>query len=242
MPKVTLRNLITDVPGLTVGNAGRRNLLSGVTVVLPDQRAAAAVSVMGGAPGPRDRPARSVLHARRVGGSCWRAAAKRSMTRAASWMAHAASRGFRSSAIVPIVPAILFDLLSSGDRTGARRRFAFLAITPSTGLADFAGRAGAGLGCTAGQLKGGLGGASARRPKAGRWGHSSRSLPSSVLLPGTAFWAAPFERDGGFGAARPLPLPDPLNSCGKAGVPPIPRSRWWRRRRVGQGRAGAPWR
>ena len=48
------RNLITDVPGLTVGNAQDAAIASGVTVVLFDAPAVAAVDVRGGGPGTRE--------------------------------------------------------------------------------------------------------------------------------------------------------------------------------------------
>ena len=47
-------NLITDVDGLRVGNAHDVRVRSGVTVVLPDAPAIAAVDVRGGAPGTRE--------------------------------------------------------------------------------------------------------------------------------------------------------------------------------------------
>ncbi|HEY0835716.1 MAG TPA: P1 family peptidase, partial [Azospirillum sp.] len=51
------RNLITDVPGLSVGNAEDPAARTGVTVVLPDEPAVAAVAVLGGAPGTRETDA-----------------------------------------------------------------------------------------------------------------------------------------------------------------------------------------
>ena len=48
------RNLITDVRGLRVGNASDSRIKSGVTVVLCDEPATAAVQVLGGAPGTRE--------------------------------------------------------------------------------------------------------------------------------------------------------------------------------------------
>src|SRR5271163_4672867 len=48
------RNLITDVPGIKVGNAADDALQSGVTVVLPDVPTVASVDVRGGAPGTRE--------------------------------------------------------------------------------------------------------------------------------------------------------------------------------------------
>ena len=48
------RNLITDVPGLRVGNAADARLKSGATVLLGDQPMVTGVHVMGGAPGTRE--------------------------------------------------------------------------------------------------------------------------------------------------------------------------------------------
>ena len=48
------RNLITDVAGLRVGNAGDDRIKSGVTVVVCDEPAVAGVQVLGGAPGTRE--------------------------------------------------------------------------------------------------------------------------------------------------------------------------------------------
>ena len=51
------RNLITDVPGLMVGQAQDLALRTGVTVILPDDRAVCAVDVRGGGPGTRETDA-----------------------------------------------------------------------------------------------------------------------------------------------------------------------------------------
>ena len=48
------RNLITDVTGLSVGNASDARLKSGATVLVGERPFIAAVSVMGGAPGTRE--------------------------------------------------------------------------------------------------------------------------------------------------------------------------------------------
>ena len=47
-------NLITDVPGLLVGNASDAQLKSGVTVLTGKRPFVAAVDVRGGAPGTRE--------------------------------------------------------------------------------------------------------------------------------------------------------------------------------------------
>src|SRR5436190_3713474 len=49
-----LRNLLTDVAGIAVGHAEDLELGSGVTAIVFEQPAVAAVSVLGGAPGGRD--------------------------------------------------------------------------------------------------------------------------------------------------------------------------------------------
>jgi L-aminopeptidase/D-esterase-like protein len=51
------RNLITDVPGLQVGQAQDETVRTGVTVILPDDRAVCAVDVRGGGPGTRETEA-----------------------------------------------------------------------------------------------------------------------------------------------------------------------------------------
>ena len=50
-------NLITDVGGLAVGHAHDPAVATGVTVILPDHRAVAAVAVAGGGPGTRETDA-----------------------------------------------------------------------------------------------------------------------------------------------------------------------------------------
>src|SRR5258705_6955409 len=48
------RNMITDVPGLKVGQAQDVGARTGVTVILPDARAVCACDVRGGGPGARE--------------------------------------------------------------------------------------------------------------------------------------------------------------------------------------------
>src|SRR6266852_678155 len=61
------RNLITDVDGIRIGNAEDNKVWTGVTVILPDAPALAAVDVRGGAPGTRETDA---LDLRGRAGSC----------------------------------------------------------------------------------------------------------------------------------------------------------------------------
>jgi L-aminopeptidase/D-esterase-like protein len=162
------RNLITDVPGILVGQAEDRVAITGTTVVLAEAPAIAAVDVRGGAPGSRetellgattlvDRVDAIVLS----GGSAFGLDAAAGVM---DWLA-AQGRGFAvGEARVPIVPgAILFDLNFPGRRhwTGAppHRRLGEEAAARA-GETFALGNAGAGLGAKAGRLKGGIGSAS----------------------------------------------------------------------------------
>jgi len=54
MPNQMKRNLITDVPGIQVGQAHDEKVRTGISVILPDQPAICAVDVRGGGPGSRE--------------------------------------------------------------------------------------------------------------------------------------------------------------------------------------------
>ena len=54
MAKPGARNTITDVPGIKVGQAEDASVRSGVSVIVPDAPAIAAVAVSGGGPGTRE--------------------------------------------------------------------------------------------------------------------------------------------------------------------------------------------
>ena len=173
------RNLITDVPGLKVGNAHDPDLRSGVTVLSGTQPFVAGVHIMGGAPGTRetdalapDRLVQEVDALVLSGGSAFGLDAASGVMEAL----RRDGRGFQVGASrVPIVPAaILFDLNNGGAKDwdqnpyGALGAEAFAAMTD-----DFAlGSAGAGFGATAGSLRGGLGSASTILPS----GHTVGAL------------------------------------------------------------------
>lgn len=162
------RNLITDVAGIAVGNAEDHAVRSGVTVVLSERPAMAAVDIRGGAPATRGAsalaPGGIVDAADAValsGGSAFGLDAAGGVM---SWLA-TRGRGFPvGPARVPIVAgAILFDLLNGGDKAwGAEPPYRRLGAEAAADAAsEFAlGNAGAGLGAKAGALKGGLGSAS----------------------------------------------------------------------------------
>ena len=209
MPKPTSRNLITDVQGLTVGNADDQDLRSGVTVLLCDEASTAAVDVRGGGTGTREvmslHPEGTVqqVHALCLsGGSAFGLDAA---TGVQSFLREH-DRGFPiGDARIPIVPqAILFDLLNGGDKNWGRRPpyqdLAYKACE-SASLDFDLGTAGAGYGATTCNFKGGLGSASARIDGGVTVGALAavNAVGSVTIGNGPHFWAAPFESGKEFG-------------------------------------------
>jgi L-aminopeptidase/D-esterase-like protein len=208
-------NLITDVPGLRVGNADDPTLRSGVTVLTADRPFTAAVHVMGGSPGTRETdllaPDRMVQDIDAIflsGGSAF------GLDAGTGVMAglRAQGRGFAVGPVrVPIVPgAIVFDLLNGGDKNWADSpypmlgRRAFDAASP-----DFAlGTAGAGFGAMTGTLKGGLGSASGLLPSGLTVGALVvvNALGKATVGETPHFWAAPWEEGTEFGGLGPAPM------------------------------------
>jgi L-aminopeptidase/D-esterase-like protein len=238
------RNLITDVPGILVGNAEDHAVRSSVTVVLPEAAAVCAVDVRGGAPGTRETDALDpgglieVVDAVVLsGGSAYGLDAAGGVM---AWLA-ARGQGFRvGDASIPIVPAaILFDLHNGSDKAWddlppyrelGRRACAAAAR-------EFAlGNAGAGLGATAGKLKGGLGSASFVRERGDGEPLTVGALAAvnalgAVTMPdSTVFWAWPFEQAGEFGARSPSEVPSryPSRSSSSPGSAPTPPWSWSR--------------
>ena len=155
------RNLITDVPGLRVGNAQDDALKSGTTVLLADDPFTASVHVMGGAPGTRETdllaPDKSVAAVDALvlsGGSAYGLDACSGVVDGL----RAAGRGFRlGDATIPLVPgAILFDLLNGGDKTWAENPYRALGRAAYDAAAeDFTlGTIGAGTGAPEGLVVG----------------------------------------------------------------------------------------
>ena len=224
------RNLITDVAGLSVGNAADAALKSGATVVLGDQPMVAGVHIMGGAPGTRetdllapDKMVQAVDALVLAGGSAFGLAAAQGVADGL----HKAGRGFAvGPARVPIVPgAILFDLLNGGDKAWAENPYAGLGQAAlSACTRDFAlGTEGAGAGATVVRLKGGLVSASVVLASGITVGAlvAVNAVGSVTVGEGPEFWAAPFEMGDEFGAIGPAqhtpPLfPPPLKHLGEA--------------------------
>jgi L-aminopeptidase/D-esterase-like protein len=212
------RNLITDVPGLKVGQAEDARVRSGVTVILPDTAAVCACDVRGGGPGTRETDALAPENLVDVvdavvlsGGSVYGLAAADGV---AAWLG-AQGRGYgpaRAPGVPPspIVPsAILYDLANGGHKGwGLEPPYRVLGMTAVQAAgADFAlGTAGAGFGAVAGTLKGGTGSASIVTED----GYTVGALAcvnsfGAATAPGSrAFWAAPYEigdEFGGLGSA-----------------------------------------
>lgn len=210
-------NLLTDVPGLAVGHAVDARARSGVTVIIPDGRAACSVDVRGGGSGTREtdllRPEAAMPAVDALclsGGSAFGLDAASGVTH---WLA-ARGRGFEVRGhLVPVVPAaILFDLANGGDKAWGDeppyRRLGRLACDNAAAGAFALGNAGAGLGAMAGRLKGGLGSVSWQEPDGLIVAAMVAANPvGSVLTPGNrTFWAAAWEQGDEFGALPPAPL------------------------------------
>jgi L-aminopeptidase/D-esterase-like protein len=207
------RNLITDVPGLKVGQAHDAAARTGVTVILPDDRAVCAVDVRGGGPGTRETDAlapENLVDAVDAvvlsGGSVYGLAAGDGVV---GWLG-ARGRGYglvgrAGVPVSPVVPgAILYDLANGGDRAWGEdppyRRLGREAIAAAD-LDVALGTAGAGYGAMAGALKGGTGSASIVAADGIVVGAlvCVNSYGSVIAPGGRTFWAAPYELDGEFG-------------------------------------------
>ena len=218
MPRTGPRNLITDVAGLSVGNAGDARLKSGVTAVICDKPTAAGVQVLGGAPGTREtdllEPHNMVEGVNAIvlsGGSAF------GLDAASGVQASLREKGVGFDAfghIVPIVPAaILFDLVNGGDKEWGRyspyRELGYQAARAADAVFQL-GSIGAGTGATTAGLKGGLGSASTVLESGITVGAiaAANGVGSVTVGAGRHFWAAPHEigeEFGGLGFPHPLP-------------------------------------
>jgi len=216
------RNLITDVAGVLVGHADDARLASGVTAIIFEEPAVAAVDVRGGAPATREtdllEPHRT---AERIDAVVLSGGSAIGLDAGAGVQALLRERG-RGFAIgdirVPLVcGASMFDLLNGGDKNWGRfppyRDLGYSAAAQA-GNTFALGTIGAGFGATTINLQGGLGSASAVT----RDGHTVGALAvvnacgSVNVGRGAHFWAAPFEvggEFGGLGFPREVP-PDAL--------------------------------
>ena len=225
-----MKNLLTDIKGVRVGHADDARLVSGVTAVIFDAPAVAAIDVRGGGPGTREEAALDLANTvdridgiALAGGSAFGLEAGGGVQ---AWLAEH-GHGFKiRDATIPIVPgAIMFDLLNGGDKSWGRfspyRDLGYAAA--ANAATEFAlGSVGAGLGTTTANLKGGVGSASAMTRSGIKVAALAtvNAVGSVTVGDGPWFWAAPFEVDGEFGG-RGLPsvfAPDMLAMRIKGGA------------------------
>ncbi len=208
-----LKNLLTDVGEIAVGNAHDDAARTGVTVVRCFSPMVCAVDVAGGGPGTRETEALApenlvdmVDAVVLAGGSVYGLAAADAVVTKLG----ATGQGFGLVDLPgvpksPIVPAaILYDLANGGAKNWGEKPpyYALGKQALANAGPDFKlGNAGAGFGALAGAIKGGLGSASYRSKQ----GFTVAALAvvnsfGSVTEPNsTRLWAAPFEQDGEFG-------------------------------------------
>ncbi len=218
MIEVGKHNLITDVPGIRVGNSQDEAIRTGVTVIIPDEPATASADIRGGGPGTRETEALNpdclvdVVHGIVLsGGSAF------GLDAAGGVMASLKAKkiGFQlGDAIIPIVPsAILFDLLNGGDKEwGINSPYFHLGAraVESLGLDFDLGNVGAGYGAIAGGLKGGLGSASfvysEGKDRITIGAIAAVNSMGSLTMPGSpTMWAFPYEQNDELGNQ---PMPD----------------------------------
>ena len=213
------RNAITDVAGLSVGQASDARIASGVTAVLFDEPAVASVSIGGGAPGVRDAALLETRYERRAyrrfgsggrlgfrprcgGRRAERAAGDRTRLSGARGRGADRPRGRSCS-----------TLLNGGDKSwGDEPVYWHLgrAAAQAASLDVALGSLGAGLGATTATFKGGLGTASCITPDGFTVGAivAVNALGSATIGGSRCFWAAPCEHDREFGGLGwPAPWP-----------------------------------
>ena len=229
-----MNNLLTDIAGVRVGHADDTALASGVTAVIFDSPAVAAMDVRGGGPGTREgslldlaNTVEKIDAVALAGGSAFGLEAGGGVQ---AWLAEK-GRGFAvRGAVIPIVPgAICFDLLNGGNKQWGRfapyRDLGYAAAAAAD--TTFAlGSAGAGLGTNTANLKGGLGSASAQTDDGVKVAALVvvNAVGTVTVGDGPWFWAAPFEIDGEYGG-RGLPpsfTPDMLRMRIKGGSAATP--------------------
>ncbi|SKA13149.1 D-aminopeptidase [Enhydrobacter aerosaccus] len=209
-----MRNLITDVPGVLVGNAQDVRAATGVTVAVFEQGVVASVATLGGAPGSRavtllePEMTRGVVDAVVLsGGSLYGLDAAGGVT---SVLCAQGKGGTFGGITLPVaVQAILFDLINGGEKSWLNEP---LTIRPPywdlgreaarAASQDFAlGTVGAGYGATTVNLKGGLGSASTVTGRGFVVGALAavNAIGSATIGDSPYFWAGAYEQAGEFG-------------------------------------------
>ncbi len=226
-------NLITDVPGIRVGNSSDTGVASGVTVILIEAPNVASGITRGGAPGGRDtmllEPEMTVQGVDAVvlsGGSLF------GLDAAGGVVNYLRGQGVGhrvGTANIPIaVQAISFDLMNGGDKNWGRMppywEMGWTAAQAALCDPFPLGTVGGGYGATTANLKGGLGSASSTTRSGFVVGAIAvvNAVGSATIGDGPHFWAAPYERGSEFGG-RGLPATMPAHALEmriKGGTPP----------------------
>lgn len=225
-------NLISDVPGVTVGQATDKQVMSGVTVLRCQQSMTAAVDVRGGGPGTRETdllaPENLVDQIDAVvlsGGSVFGLGAADAVASELS----SQGIGLRTSVNgprVPIVPAaVLHDLGNVGNKNwGTTPPYARLgreALAAATTEFEL-GSVGAGKGALAGRVSGGIGSTSIDLGDGLIVGALvAVNCVGSALLPDEkTFYAWPYELNNEMGGVTPpaqYDLSDPFPKGSRLG-------------------------
>ena len=231
-----LKNLITDVPGVKIGNMHSPTLRSGVTVILPDISARGAADIRGGGPGTRETETMAdwgtvnEVHAITLSGGS--ALGLDAATGVQSFLREKGIGFAVGETRVPIVPqAILFDLGNGGDKAWGRHPpYRDMAYEAAAGASrDFPlGSVGAGYGATVAwkepgaRMMGGLGSASCVMDDGITVGALAAVNAVGTITIGDTpqFWAAPFEIDAEFGGLGfPETIPASARGVITKGVP-----------------------
>lgn len=209
-----MRNLITDVPGVLVGNAQDERAATGATVAVFEDSVVASVSTLGGAPGDRaatllePEMTRAMIDAVVLsGGSIFGLDAAGGANSVLSEQGKGAQFG---GIILPVaVQAILFDLMNGGEKDWlkhpATHRPPYWDLGRAAALAagsDFAlGTAGAGYGGTTANLKGGLGSTSMKTKSGFTVGAlvAVNAIGMATIGDTPHFWAGAYEQGNEFG-------------------------------------------
>lgn len=215
MPQPGPLNLITDVPGVLVGNATDEKAATGVTALRCERAFVSAVDARGGAPGTRETdvlsPENLVGRADTfilAGGSIFGLAAADGAAAALSQKGVGLTLSGKGPAIPIVSAAVLHDLANDGDKDwGATPPYHALGVEAALGAAEkFAlGAVGAGRGAMAGNMTGGLGSASLALDNGVIVGALVAANPvGSVYMPdGERFYAWPWELNKEFGGLTP---------------------------------------
>ncbi len=226
-------NLLTDVAGISVGNAHDTALMSGVTAILIAQPNTAASVTRGGAPGTRNATfLQPEMTGQGLDGIILSGGSAYGLDASGGAMSVLRARGIGleiGPIRVPLVSqAIVFDLLNGGAKNWGDapvywtlgKRATEAASTDAFAL----GSIGGGFGCTTPNLRGGLGSASS--VTASGFTVAALALVNAVGMVTVGdsryFWAAPCEVGAEFGGnGWPQPMPaDALTLRMKGGVPP----------------------